>query len=242
MDNIIAIEGKIENGRITTELAQKEIMSAVMNKKVVIIKKLFSEDDILQIRKAVIDWGKINPPTVQDDFKGNYHSQKVKVSNIQKVPHVFHDYNFNDIEGLPNELRNKLFVLFESLRIYYNELTGYTTSLGVKDASAYFHPQLIQYPSGGGFFGRHSHNLYPQQVGFILSLSRYGIDYRGGGTCFVMNDEIVDLEGSQDIGDLCLFRFDVDHWVKQSPLDDKFSWDDENGRWVATLAYFNPFS
>jgi len=242
MSRIICTKGTLVNGNIVVDMRQAEIMSAVMDKKVIVIKGLFSEDDMLQVRKAVINWGNVNPPTSQDDFRGNYHSQKVKISNIQKVPHVFHDYNFNDIENLPSDLREKLFRVFESLRVYYNELTGYTASLGVIENDSYFHPQLIQYPSGGGFFGRHSHNLLPQKVGFILSLSRYGEDYKGGGTCFVMDDEVVDLEGHQEIGDLTLFRFDVDHWVKQSPLDDRFSWDNENGRWVATLAYFNPFS
>ena len=38
-----------------------------------------------------------------------------------------------------------------------------------------------------------------------------------------------------------LWPNDIDHWVKQSPLDDWFSWDYNKGRWVATLAYFNPY-
>lgn len=241
MNHITSINGKIVNGKIVTDITPEKVVSLVMDKKIVIVKKLFSEEEMLTVRKSVVAWGKMNTPVFQEDFKTNYHCLKAKISNIQKVPHVFHDYNFNDFEILPHELKIKLNQVFECLRIFYNQLTDYDATLGIKDGAAYFHPQLIQYPSGGGFFGRHSHNLLPQKIGFILSMARYGFDYKGGGTCFVINEEVVDLEGHQDIGDLCLFRFDVDHWVKQSPLEDKFNWDDENGRWVATLAYFNPF-
>jgi hypothetical protein len=102
------------------------------------------------------------------------------------------------------------------------------------------HPQIIQYPSGGGFFGRHWHNLEPQQLGFIVSLSKPGRDYRNGGTCFEIEGEVVDLEGRQDVGDICVWRYDHQHWVTQSDLQDKFDWDSEAGRWVATYAYFDP--
>ncbi len=242
MNQIVSVKGMLENGKIVTEVPAEEIVNLVKDEKIVVIKKIFPEEEMLALRREVVAWGKENAPVNQDNFKANYHCLKVKISNIQKVPHVFHDYNFNDFGALPIELKIKLSQVFECLRIFYNQLTGYDATLGVKENAPYFHPQLIQYPSGGGFFGRHSHNLLPQKIGLILSMAKYGNDYSGGGTCFVANDKVVDLEGHHDIGDLCLFRFDIDHWVKQSPLDDKFNWDDENGRWVATLAYFDPFS
>jgi hypothetical protein len=241
MENIIKLNKKVSGKEISTDISIDETVKLVLSQKVVVIKNIFTEIELRAVRKAVVDWGILHPPVTQDDFHGNYHMQKAKISNIQKVPHVFHDYNFNDFSSLSMDFADKLNLIFEPLQVYYNQLTGYAAEMGFVKGAPYLHPQLIQYPAGGGFFGRHNHNLLPQKIGFILSMSKYGQDYRGGGTCFVMNNEVVDLEGHHDIGDLCLFRFDVDHWVKQSPLDDKFSWDDENGRWVATLAYFNPF-
>lgn len=241
MENVIYIKGTLLNGKIETALTPAEIAELVANKKIIIIKELFSPDVMHALTSEVFAWGKQTEPATQDDFKGNYHSTKAKVSNLQQVPHVFHDYNFNDFTALPNELKEKITSVFESLRVFYNALTNYNAPFGFIENNHYFHPQLIQYPSGGGFFGRHNHNLLPQKIGFILALSKYGVDYSGGGTCFVVNNETIDMELKQDIGDLCLWPNDVDHWVKQSPLHDQFRWNSEKGRWVATLAYFNPY-
>lgn len=241
MEKIHFLNGKLEGGKIVTEKSVSEIAELVKEKNIVIIKNLFTPEQMVSLRHSVFNWGKVTPPVIHDDFRGNYHSLKAKVSNIQQAPHVFHDYNFNDFTKLPEDLNKKLFKLFDNLRIFYNSLTQYTAPLGLIEGAAYFHPQLIHYPMGGGFFGRHNHNLLPQKIGFILSLSDYGKDYMSGGTCFVINNEIIDIEGKLGIGDLCLWPNDIDHWVKQSTLEDKFDWDSEKGRWVATLAYFDPF-
>ncbi len=151
-----------------------------------------------------------------------------------------HDYNFNDLSTLDAGFQRSLLGLFEPLRQLYNSLTGNETKFEVCASGPYVHPQIIHYPSGGGFFGRHWHNLMPQQLGFIVSLSKRGRDYRNGGTRFVIEDEIVDMEELQDIGDICVWRYDYDHWVTQSDLQDKFDWNSDSGRWVATYAYFDP--
>jgi hypothetical protein len=241
MESLVFIEGKIKDNLIVTSLTPKEITSLLIEKKVIVIKNVFPEDIIYNLRKLAAEWAENTPLVTVDDFKGNYHSQKVKLSNIQKTPHVFHDCNFNDFSSLSEDLRAALLSVFEPLRVFYNSITGYNVPFGYIKDDHYFHPQLIQYPVGGGFFGRHIHNLQPQQVGFILNLSKYKKDYTSGGTCFEINGEVIDIEDSHDIGDLCLFPYDLDHWVKQSSLQDQFSWDYEKGRWVATLAYFNPY-
>ncbi len=242
MENVIYLKGNLVNGIIETEMPFQEIADLVSKeKKILVIKNLFSSNEMHELTESVYNWGRIVPPVTQDDFKGNYHSIKAKVSNIQQVPHVFHDYNFNNFNTLPNDLKEKLNNVFESLRVFYNALTNYDAPFGYVQNAPYIHPQLIQYPRGGGFFGRHNHNLLPQKIGFILAMSKFGEDYTGGGTCFVVNDKLIDMELKQDIGDLCLWPNDIDHWVKQSPLDDQFTWESEKGRWVATLAYFNPY-
>jgi hypothetical protein len=241
MDRLIFTKGTLSGNSIRTEMPSEEIARIVSEKKIVVIKDLFPSKVLLELRKEVAKWAEQTPEATADDFKGNYHTRKAKISNIQKTPHVFHDYNFNNFNNLPESLRSKMLEVFDPLRIFYNSLTGYNVPFGYIENAPYLHPQLIQYPVGGGFFGRHNHNLLPQQIGFILSLSKYGKDYKGGGTCFETKGEIIDMEAHQDIGDLVLWPNDVDHWVKQSPLDDWFSWDMDKGRWVATLAYFNPY-
>jgi len=241
MDNLIFTNGTLTETGVTTDIPAAEIAQLVAQKKIVVVKNLFPEKPLRDLRAEVARWADATALATTDDFKGNYHSKKAKVSNLQQTPHVFHDYNFNDFSILSESMQLRMQAVFDPLRKFYNELTGYNVSFGFIEGAPYLHPQLIQYPVGGGFFGRHNHNLLPQQIGFILSLSRYGQDYKGGGTCFEINGEIIDMEPHQDIGDLVLWPNDVDHWVKNSPLDDWFSWDYEKGRWIATLAYFNPY-
>lgn len=240
MENVTFLKAKRIDGKIKPEIAPRAVAELVAGKQIVILKNVFTEEELTDLRAAVIAWGREREPVSADDFTQNYHSRRAKVSNIQQSPHVFHDYNFNDFNLLPENLRTKLSNVFESLKDFYNELTERETTLGVAETGAYFHPQVIHYPLGGGFFSRHNHNLKPQIVGFILMMSKYGVDYKAGGTCFEIDGKTVDIEGKHDIGDLCLWRNDLDHWVKQSPLDDKFSWESEEGRFVATLAYFDP--
>ncbi|MFM7852309.1 MAG: hypothetical protein ACKO96_10445, partial [Flammeovirgaceae bacterium] len=104
------------------------------------------------------------------------------------------------------------------------------------------HPQIIQYPNGGGFFARHWHSLTPQRLGFIVLLSKPGVDFKNGGTVFEINGEAVSVGERHDIGDILIWRYDYPHWVTQSDLSDKFNWDSSDGRWVATFAFFDPFA
>lgn len=235
------ITAKKHDGIIKPSIAIQEIVELVNSNHLVVLKGLYSECEMDELRESVFEWGTNEPIANIDDFRGNYHMKKAKISNLQQSPHVFHDYNFNDFNTIQEPLRDILYSTFDSLRMFYNELTDNNLDFGLIEGKPYLHPQLIQYPNGGGFFGRHNHNLLPQKIGFILSLSKYNRDYKGGGTNFVIDNEIVNLEGIQDIGDLCLWKNDLDHWVSQTPLDDWFSWESSDGRWVATLAYFNPF-
>jgi hypothetical protein len=57
---------------------------------------------------------------------------------------------------------------------------------------------------------------------------------------FDIDGDVVDMEGRQLIGDICIWRYDYHHWVSQSDLQEKFDWNSSDGRWVATFAYFDP--
>jgi len=238
---VVEVGAGLRDGVIVTDLEREDIRRRVMDRgEIVMLKQAFGPDMLTAVRSAVFEWGQQVPAADVDDFRGNYHRRRVMISRLQQAPHVFHDYNFNALTALPAEIQGLLLSLFEPLRGLYRDLTGTETRLNAPDAGAYVHPQLIQYPSGGGFFGRHWHNLHPQRLGFIVSLSRRGRDYQNGATCFEIDGEIVDLEGRQEIGDICVWRYDHHHWVTQSDLGDKFDWDRDDGRWVATYAYFDP--
>jgi len=241
VSRVVQTPAGLQDGVITSDMDRREIVERVMERgDLVILKHAFPDETMTAVRTAVADWGRSVVAADTDDFAGNYHRRRVHVARIQQAPHVFHDYNFNDLAALPAELQATLLSLFEPLRELYNALTGNAVRFEVPASGPYVHPQMIHYPSGGGFFARHWHNLAPQQLGFIVSMARRGRDFRNGGTCFEIDGEVVDTEAHQEIGDILVWRYDHHHWVTQSDLQDKFDWNSDAGRWVATFAYFDP--
>ena len=241
MKRIIDVEAKLVHGLITTALPLTAIRQEVMDSgNIVVLKNVFSKATLLDLRRSVIEWGRSTQPLTVDDFRGNYHRHRAQVSRLQQAPHVFHDYNFNALAELSEPMRTELLALFEPLRVLYNSLTAQDVEFSIPDTGPYVHPQLLHYPAGGGFFGRHTHNLLPQQFGFIVTLSEKNNRYKTGGTVFEIDNEIVSLEDHQEIGDICIWRYDHPHWVTQSELREKFDWNSQDGRWVATFAYFDP--
>jgi hypothetical protein len=242
-ERVVEVAARLRDGVIATDMDRREIAERVMDRgQIVVLKQAFTDGAASQVRAAVAEWGRRVPAAEADDFRGAYHRKRAMISRLQQAPHVFHDYNFNDLDALEPALQATLRTLFEPLRELYSDLTGNAVRFGVPESGPYVHPQLIHYPSGGGFFARHWHNLEPQQLGFIVSLSQRGRDFRGGGTCFEIGGEVVDMELRQEIGDICVWRYDHPHWVTQSDLADKFDWESEAGRWVATFAYFDPYA
>ena len=241
LDRVVEVAAALRDGAIATEMDRDEIADRVMDRgQLVLLKRAFSDEMLTAVRSAVAAWGREAPAADADDFRGNYHRRRAMVARLQQAPHVFHDYNFNDLAVAPPELESVLRGLFEPLRRLYNDLTGNGVRFEIPATGPYVHPQLIHYPSGGGFFARHWHNLAPQKLGFIVSLSQRGRDFRNGGTCFEIDGEVVELEARQEIGDILVWRYDHHHWVTQSDLRDRFDWNSEAGRWVATFAYFDP--
>jgi hypothetical protein len=240
-DSIVEIPAALEAGEVSAGVDRAEIARRVMDRgQLVILKGVFPDPMATGVRQAVADWGREVPAAEVDDFRGNYHRRRAMVARQQQAPHVFHDYNFNDLNAAPAGLRTQLLGLFEPLRRLYNDLTGAGVEFEIPETGPYVHPQLIHYPSGGGFFARHWHNLHPQKLGFIVSLAKRGRDFRNGGTCFEIDGQVIDTEARQEIGDILVWRYDHHHWVTQSDLRDKFDWASDAGRWVATFAYFDP--
>ncbi len=239
MSRVVTVPGQLANEGIETEIPAAEISLRVLEKReVILLKNVFPRPMVLALRRAVIDWGADTELAATDDFAGNYHRQRAMFSRLSGFPHIFHDYNFNDLNRLDAGLQGHLTRFFGPLRVLYNELTGNDVRFGSRRDGPSLHPQVLHYPPGGGFFGRHWHDLMPQKLGFIVSMSEYGTDYESGGTVFEIDGEHVALEGLHDLGDICVWRYDLHHWVTQSDLRDSFDWRSKRGRWVATLPYF----
>jgi hypothetical protein len=129
--------------------------------------------------------------------------------------------------------RNVFRALYEVDSTLNGPLRGTTHSIGNTHQSA-LRPQVIHYPSGGGFFDWHLHSRWPQGYGLILNLSQPTLDYESGSTCFRLEGQEVSTNDLHGYGALTLFRFDLPHMVEPiKPSADRPDWD--RGRWSAVL-------
>jgi hypothetical protein len=146
-------------------------------------------------------------------------------------------FNFNRPEELPRDLSEKLLAVYEPLLVFQNRLTQQAATFTNDSQGRRARPQLIQYPRGGGMFGRHLHTLEPQRIGLILGLSQRGVDFQSGGTHFDVEGTDVSSEDAHDIGDMLLFRFDIPHWITPVDMSQPCDFSLASGRWTAVLPY-----
>lgn len=102
------------------------------------------------------------------------------------------------------------------------------------------HPQIIQYPCGGGFFEEHNHPYLPQRFVLILDLSTRGKDFFTGGTRFWTEEgRLIDVGEHQSIGNLTVFRYNLSHDVNFVDRDKDLKLKHMSGRWVAILPFYS---
>jgi len=240
---IVEIKAKIENNKIVPEMSVKKIRDMVMDSKVVVLKQVFNKDELLSFRKKLFDWGKIELPIIPSKQKDqsylfkNYH--RIDNDPAQSVtPHKSHFYNLIQLEMLPDSFSHVAKTFFELMKNFQNELAETNGTFISENSSSFFRPQVIQYPSGGGFFGEHNHPVEPQRIGLIAGLSEYGVDFHKGGTTFVTPEGLEEGELNNDIGDITLFRYDLPHAVSPVDSDKPIDWNSDKGRWTMILPYY----
>lgn len=218
-------------------LDPKRVYSDVMSSGVAVIHGVMPEAVATSAAHAAMEWTKTEPAF---DTKGGTASPAPgqnlhRVDNdpaLSKTKHIFHTFNFENLNGLPSPYREPIVQMFERLLALDNELCGKRgdfTGNGIPN----FRPQIIHYPVGGGYFERHTHNLEPQKIGLIATLVKTG----SGGTKFWVNGDEIDAEPAQSIGSVTLFRFDLPHSVSAVEPGSPLAFGEATGRWVAVLPY-----
>jgi len=226
----------------------RQISELVDDEYIITLRSPFTPDELIRLRDAVYQWGEGVPDKIEPDSA--HHYSLFGVSSFQKTEHSYHVYNFG-WDGLNNltSLGEMLSNVFIPLKQLFLELN--TEKIGSKSLK----PQLIHYPTGGGFLGNHVHPYEPQKLGIILNLSNKGTDFNTGGNEFFTKRG--KFSGCEEISGITIFRFDLLHGVL--PIDREepcFNWlpklnlwqsDDKNiqskidygnpeGRWVAVLS------
>jgi hypothetical protein len=235
------IPSSCSDGRIRADASDGQIQTGLFEKdEIVVLKGVFPGSQLLEIRDTVWEWGRsvaaVPPQTVADT---NNHVVEIGISKLQKTFHIYHAYNFNRIFSLPKEMLDQLMAVWAPMRDLQNRISGASAGWDWDATGKKLHPQIIQYPCGGGLFSSHTHALEPQRLGLILAISKRGTDFDTGGAGFEMSDRsAVDTAQSHDLGDLILFKYDLRHWVSFVNITEPLQLDSKRGRWSMVLPYY----
>jgi len=239
MSRLIEQRARWIQGRLQADCPLTHLFDRVMSRDIVVLRDVFPRAQLAQLRDEVHRWGqrvdKKPPQTYADE---NFHAIESGISPRQKTPHNYHAYNFNQLPVVDRALSQTLSEVFEPLRVFQNSLTGNAAALERNALGQKLHPQIIQYPAGGGMFGRHQHPLEPQRIGLILGISERGADFNVGATHFDVDGEDIGTDFVHNIGDIILFRFDIPHWITPVDPDVQIDYSSARGRWTLVLPFY----
>ena len=234
--DVLTIEASFDGTGVTTALPLAEIGDQVMRNGLALLKGAFPAALLQPVLDGVFTWGQKSAP--QRDQENSFHRIDERPPQSQ-CPHTFHAHNFQLRPGrIEAEMDALIRPIFSAMRDLQNSVGGTNAQFEPDAEMRFLHPQVIQYPSGGGFFDEHVHPLEPQRVGLITGLSEKGRDFSKGGTCFRVDGVEYGFEDTHAMGDIILFRYDIPHWI--SPIDESESldWTRKAGRWTMVLPYY----
>jgi len=175
--------------------------------------------------------------TAKETPTGNWYRRDLNPEK-SAVKRVLQTHDFGDIPALPDPMCTMLGELFDRMARLQAAISGVPARVGETHGGHSLHPQIIHYPQGGGYFGRHTHPLEPQRVGLIVSLSARGTAFRTGSTVYYdANDTAMDLDDWQAAGSVTLFRYDIPHAVTEVDGSAPLVFDQPTGRWVAIMPF-----
>ena len=157
-------------------------------------------------------------------------------------------FNFASLDVLPQNVKtDRIFRTFELSNYFIkkfkkiNEVLRFQNKILKTDKrkKIYRKVQVIHYPRGGGFFGKHQHPRYPTNYGLIINLTKKNRDFRKGVTNFEIKKKKISLEKKNiSIGDLIMFRYDLPHQVTPCDPNNDLTFD-RKGRWTMIFPVYH---
>lgn len=221
-------------GVIATDLDDAALIDALGEGRIVILKGAFPEDKMIALREAAMRWALEEP-----EFPDGRSPDETPMQNYHRIddgthpsafPHIFHQYGLNALDDLPAYFRDPAAAVTAVMTDLQNRVAQTNWDVSLEGLRT----KILHYPRGGGFLTKHVHQLEPQRVGLILSLSRVGID-ASDGTTFETPDGTVDTSEHHDIGDVVLFRYDLPHAVEPVDPGVPVEWEADTGKWSFVL-------
>ena len=210
-----------------------EIGQEVLNGSIVILKNVFTIEKMDECKKIILEWQNQEPESNPDRLTTNKNWWRRDVNPPSKTPHLFETFCFIFSEQTSDDFKpiEKVFQFMEKI---WKRLISSIHSEISQNSESKFRPQVIHYPSGGGYFDWHGHDLIPQGIGMIVGMSKQHRDFETGGTLFRNGNSELDTTDLLDIGDICLFRYDLEHSVGLVDETKELVWGD-SGRWTMVL-------
>jgi len=210
----------------------EDIKEHIRREEQIIVVKKFEDDNIChKARESAHLFTKEHTPATEEIKSKTFWRMDVLPSNTQ-TDRIFRTImqiyeNENNLDLIKGLFRKMIDLQIVCLGGAYSDS---------KDSSV--KPQIIHYPTGGGFFDWHTHPRFPTNYGIILNLSQKDDQFYTGSTEFkIDNGQIVNVEEYVDIGDLILFRYDLPHRV--TPCDPEKNLEfSSQGRWTAIVPIY----
>ena len=229
---MLVVDAKRHASSIDANVPAREIAGAVMAGNVAIVKNAFDPDEMRQLRSAV---NATNLPICEPTFDHDARSWRDRREVwVNPETEVLYEASFLAVMNPDDGLGRVMRATVERLAAFWRSLTGHDHTLVSRTGRRALRPWAMYYPAGGGCFGWHEHRLEPTRIGLILALSQIGVDFTSGGTEFRTPQGLVNVEPHHDIGDVCMFRYDLRHRVTPVDPDREVRWDG-SGRWTLLI-------
>jgi len=231
VDGLMVVEAKQGIATIETDIPTDDISAAVLAGVVVIVKGVFDPDELRQLRARIISANILfSEPTFADTNSWRHRREVYVESQLD----ILYDASFLAVERQDDEIGRAARTTAERLAAYWRSLTGDRHTFVAEVDRRALRAWAMCYPAGGGCFGWHEHGFEPTKIGMILALSELGVDFRSGGCEFRTPFGLIDASPYHDIGDVCLFRYDLPHRVSAVDADRERRWDG-SGRWTLLI-------
>ena len=193
-----------------------DLYSKIMSKNIIILQNSFSNNQLNDIKKKLINFRKKIESSNKDRLNSKISFVRRDLNPINsKTRHIFDSYCISTYDMKNDYLFSLTSKIFDLMMNVHNKLTKKNWSFGKDSLNKGFRPQIIHYPSGGGHFDYHKHPFDPQEVGLILNISIPGKDYKSGSTVFRVDDKEIDIYDSHLQGSIAIFKYDLLHKVTE---------------------------